>query len=116
VDGVAAPPGLCHLLIAANTARVGGGMRAAPAADPADGALDLVTVGPVSRGTLVRLLALAYWGRHVGRPGVTVRRIRRLEAEGQGRWPLNLDGEVWKALPARIEILPGVLSVLVPGP
>jgi diacylglycerol kinase (ATP) len=78
-------------------------------ADAADGWLDLVTVGAMSRPQLVRLLARARTGGHVGRPGVAIRRVRRVEAAGAGVGPLNVDGEAWGELPASVEVLPGAL-------
>jgi diacylglycerol kinase (ATP) len=98
-----------HLVVVANTSTFGGGMRVAPEADPADSWLDLVTVGAVSRGQLLRLLAHARTGDHVGRPGVAIRRARRVEAAGDGVAPLNVDGEPWGTLPAVFEILPGAI-------
>jgi diacylglycerol kinase (ATP) len=59
VDGHPEPPASYHLVALANTSTFGGGMRVAPWANPADGWLDLVTVGAVSRGQLFRLLARA---------------------------------------------------------
>jgi diacylglycerol kinase (ATP) len=84
-------------------------MRVAPTADAADGWLDLVTVGAVSRGQLFHLLAHARTGGHVGRPGVAIRRARRVEAAGDGIGLLNVDGEAWDELPASFEALPGAL-------
>lgn len=89
-------------------------MRVAPTADPADGWLELVTVGDLSRTALLRLLLRVHTGGHVGRPGVTVRQVRRVELAGTGSLPLNLDGEVCGTLPAMVEILPGALSFLAP--
>jgi YegS/Rv2252/BmrU family lipid kinase len=109
VDGIRESPAPYHLVALANTSTFGGGMRVAPGADPADGWLDLVTVGAVSRGQLLRLLARARSGGHVGRPGVIVRRVRRVEAGGDGPGPLNVDGEAWGQLPATFEVLPGAL-------
>jgi YegS/Rv2252/BmrU family lipid kinase len=109
VDGLAEPPTPYHLVALANTSTFGGGMRVAPSADPADGWLDLVTVGAVSRGELLALLTRVRRGRHVGRPGVTLRQARRLQVTGEGSGPLNVDGEAWGELPARFEALPGAL-------
>jgi YegS/Rv2252/BmrU family lipid kinase len=109
VDGRPEPAAPYHLVVLANTSTFGGGMRVAPGADPADGWLDLVTVGAASRGELLALLARVRRGSHVGRPGVTLRRARRVEAAGNGVRPLNVDGEAWGRLPATFEILPGAL-------
>jgi diacylglycerol kinase (ATP) len=112
VDGRVEPPVPYHLVVVANTSTFGGGMRVAPAADPSDGWLDLVTVGAVSRGQLLGLLARARTGGHVGRPGVTLRRVRRLQVTGEGSGPLNLDGEAWGELPATFEICSGAIRWL----
>jgi diacylglycerol kinase (ATP) len=114
VDGVAEPPAAYHLVVVANTRMFGGGMAVAPDADPADGRLDLVTVGAVGRGALLGLLARAYSGAHVGQPGVAVRRVRRVEVTAAEPWPLTLDGDLDGTLPAVVEVLPGALPVLVP--
>ena len=110
LEGIRASPAPYHLVVLANTSTFGGGMRVAPEADPTDGWLDLVTVGAVSRGQLLRLLARARTGDHVGRPGVMVRRVRRVEGAGERPGPLNIDGEAWGHLPATFEVLPGALG------
>jgi len=89
-------------------------MRVAPWANPADGWLDLVTVGTLSRGQLLRLLARARMGGHVRRPGVTVRRARRVEASSNGREPVNVEGDAWGTLPATFEVLPSALRWVGP--
>ena len=46
---------------------------------------------------------------------MTARRGRKLEADAApGAVPLELDGEPVGALPARIELLPGAISVVGP--
>ncbi|MGH7321607.1 MAG: diacylglycerol/lipid kinase family protein, partial [Candidatus Rokuibacteriota bacterium] len=52
VDGVPEPPTPYLLGVVANTRTFGGGMRVAPAADAADGRLELVTLAGVSRPAL----------------------------------------------------------------
>ena len=95
IDERPEPPAPYHLVVLANTSTFGGGMRVAPGADPADGWLDLVTVGEASRRELLALLTRVRRGSHVGRPGVTLRRARRLHVTGEGSGPLNVDGEAW---------------------
>jgi YegS/Rv2252/BmrU family lipid kinase len=109
VDGHPEPPVPYHLVVLANTSTFGGGMRVAPEADPADGWLDLVTVRAISRGQLLRLLARARTGGHVGRPGVALRRVQRVEVAGDSSGSLNVDGETWGRLPGAFEVLPGAL-------
>jgi YegS/Rv2252/BmrU family lipid kinase len=115
VDGVPEPAAPYLVGIVANTPTIGGGMRVAPAADAADGRLDLVTVAPCPRRMLLALLARVYPGTHVGQPGVTLRRVGRLDLRSATPVPLNLDGDPARAAIAAIEVLPGVLPMLVPA-
>lgn len=111
-DGAALPRGKVHLVSVANTSSTGGGMLIAPGADASDGALDLVIVGDLSRPRLLAEFPRVYAGAHLGRPGVTARRIRRLEARSAERVYLNIDGEAVGVLPAAFEVLPKALPFL----
>ena len=111
-------------VVVANSAYYGKGMRIAPDANVDDGLLDVVVIEAASRVALVRALPSVYDGSHVLRPEVTVLRGRRVEVSAAGRdpVPVGADGEPLGALPALgdtplvVEVRPGALSVLVPGP
>ena len=111
-------------VVVANSAYYGKGMRIAPDANVDDGLLDVVVIEAASRVALVRALPSVYDGSHVLRPEVTVLRGRRVEVSATGRdpVPVGADGEPLGALPALrgaplvVEVRPGALSVLVPGP
>ena len=90
-------------------------MLIAPAADPQDGLLDMVSVGPLSRLELMRRLPLLYSGGHLGVPGVSHRLVRTLEVSSPEPVPLNVDGEVVGGLPAVFEVLPGAVPLLYPA-
>ena len=113
VDGREEPPAEYHLVAAANTSTIGGGMRLAPGADASDGRLDLLTVGALSKWELLKLLPRIYSGGHVGAPGVDLRRVRRVEVVSDESLPLNLDGDADGATPAAFEVLPGALAFLL---
>lgn len=116
VDGQDAS-GLFHAVLLANTETTGGGMRAAPGADLFDGLVEILTVEGSSRAGLLRRLAGLYDGSHVGTSGVRMLRGRVVEiAVADGPAALNIDGETAGSLPARFEVLPQVLPVLVPAP
>ncbi|MGY1608094.1 diacylglycerol kinase family protein [Geodermatophilus sp. SYSU D00700] len=102
------------LVAVGNTAWYGGGMRVCPAADPADGLLDVTVVGPVSRRELVRTRPQLTAGTHVEHPAVTVHRAARVELAGTGitAWA---DGEPVAALPVVAKAVPGALRVLGSG-
>ncbi|WP_456872637.1 diacylglycerol kinase family protein [Geodermatophilus sp. SYSU D00766] len=102
------------LVAVGNTAWYGGGMRVCPAADPADGLLDVTVVGPVSRRELVRTRPRLTAGTHVGHPAVSVHRAARVELAGAGLTGYA-DGEPVAALPLVAEAVPGALTVAGSG-
>ena len=92
--------GEATLVLAANLAAYGGGMRVAPGAQPNDGYLDVVLVRAMSRARLLALFPRVYRGSHVRHPAVQVARARHLEvtvAEPRIAWA---DGEPVNAVPA----------------
>jgi diacylglycerol kinase (ATP) len=99
------------LVAVGNTPWYGGGMRVCPAADPADGLLDVTVVGPVSRRELVRTRPRLTDGTHVDHPAVTVHRAARVGLAGAGL-TTHADGEPVAALPVVAEAVPGALRVL----
>ncbi len=99
------------LVAVGNTAWYGGGMRICPAADPADGLLDVTVVGPVSRRELVRTRPRLTAGSHVTHPAVTVHRAARVEIAG-GTLTTYADGEPVAALPVTAEAVRGALHVV----
>ncbi|MDE2143985.1 MAG: hypothetical protein KGJ84_16370, partial [Elusimicrobia bacterium] len=113
VDGREEAPADYHLVAAANTSTVGGGMKMAPDADMEDGLLDLLTVGPMARLDLLELMPRLYEGGHVGAPGVVLRRARRVEVHCEEALPLNVDGDLAGATPAVFETLPKALAFLL---
>ncbi len=113
VDGREEAPAEYHLVAAANTSTIGGGMKIAPGADAEDGLLDLVTVGPLPRAALLRLMPAVYAGGHVGAPGIVLRRARRIEVYPDETLALNLDGDLDGATPAVFEALPRTLAFLL---
>jgi diacylglycerol kinase (ATP) len=112
VDGREEAPADYHLVAAANTSTIGGGMKIAPGADAEDGLLDVVTVGALSRLELLRLMPSLYSGGHVGAPGVILRRARRIEIYSDEPLHLNLDGDLDGVTPAIFEALPKAVAFL----
>ena len=107
--------GRYYLGVLANTSSMGGGMLIAPGAADDDGFMDLVLVPDMSRLSLLRAFPGLYGGTHLNFPGVTLTRVRRLEAEADETVYLNLDGEADGMLPAAFETLPGAVKVLAPS-
>ena len=99
------------LVAVGNCASYGGGMRIAPAADPADGLLDVVIAAPLGRAALARLKPRLRHGTHVTDPRVTVFRARqvRLHADGIIGYA---DGERIGPLPLEVTCVPGAVRLL----
>jgi YegS/Rv2252/BmrU family lipid kinase len=112
VDGESQPGASYHLLAVANTSTTGGGMKIAPEADAQDGLLDFISVGALSRLSLLGRFPLIYSGGHIGTSGVSHKRVRRLEISSERTVYLNIDGDAIGALPAVFQVLPAAVPFL----
>jgi diacylglycerol kinase (ATP) len=101
------------IVAVANGHAYGGGMRISPGADPADGLLDVVVAGPISRVEFVRVFPKVFSGRHVGHRHVSVHRARRVSVDAPGIVGYA-DGERFGPLPLACEAVPGALTLLTP--
>jgi diacylglycerol kinase (ATP) len=100
------------MLVALGNARsYGGGMRVCPDADLADGLLDVVVVGPLTRRRFLQLFPRVFKGTHISDPSVQVHRAREVVLEGP---PLAVyaDGEAFGHLPLTCRVVPGALRVV----
>ncbi|MEU6232421.1 diacylglycerol kinase [Kitasatospora sp. NPDC047058] len=97
-----------------NTSSYGGGMLICPAADPADGLLDVTLVDAMPRLRIARFFPTLFQGTHVRRPEVTTHRTTSLRIESTGI-TAYADGEFMAALPVEVSVVPGALRLLVPA-
>ncbi len=110
-----APERVDHLmLVVANGRYFGGSFDIAPAADLADGMIDLVSIRNAPPLGRARLFDLVAKGRHEGHPRVDVRRGARFELRFAPPLRYEVDGEVLETREDRlvIESVPGALEVL----
>lgn len=123
-DGAERPRVLLNFTVL-NSRRFGAGIRLAPPADPGDGRLDAVLVGPLGPLALLDAVVRLLRGAHFGRPEIEHRQIRRatirplLAADGvSARATMEIDGEVVRYRGAlTISVAPGAISVRrAPGP
>jgi diacylglycerol kinase family enzyme len=87
-------------------------MVMAPSADPSDGRLDVIRVGPLGRLDLLRTFPKIYEGRHLEQPlneGATASVVTFTDPR-----PVDImvDGEVLEVTLQRLEVLPGALEIL----
>ena len=102
----------------ANGKYFGGAMMVAPNAELDDGQFDVIAMGDFGFADLLKSGRRLYQGTHLAMDKVTARRARLVEAEPvdpKGVLELDVDGEPLGRLPARFELLPGALKVVVPG-
>ena len=102
------------LLAAANTSWYGGGIHIAPLARVDDGLLSVVSIGDVGRLETIRLLRLAFSGRHLDQRQVGHALAREVRVESDTPLAIQADGENIGALPARFRCVPGALELIVP--
>jgi len=91
----------------------GGGMLAAPNADPADGLLDVVVIDDLGKLDLLWSLPRIYKGTHLSHPKVTVKRAREVDIRPRQSMSLQVDGELLGQTPARVYLLPAALNVAI---
>jgi YegS/Rv2252/BmrU family lipid kinase len=103
----------------ANGKFFGGGMKIAPDAELDDGMFDVTVVGDLGIVQLMTGFARqVYSGAHVKTKGISVRRARVVEAEAidpKDKVEFDVDGEHLGRLPARFEVMPQALWLVVPG-
>jgi YegS/Rv2252/BmrU family lipid kinase len=102
----------------ANGRYFGGAMMVAPNAEVDDGLFDVVAMGDFTFGDLLKSGRRLYKGTHLSMEKVTARRARLVEAEPVDAGAiveLDVDGECPGRLPARFELVPGALWMVVPG-
>jgi len=106
--------GRVTMLAAANGNTYGGVFRIAPQADIADGLLELMIADALSRRGILGLIPHVLRGTHVGRPGVTLVRSRRIRIETAQPLAVHADGEVLDHAATRldIDVLPHALCVV----
>jgi YegS/Rv2252/BmrU family lipid kinase len=104
-----------YTVAAANSRSYGGGMQLAPAADPADGQLDVVIISELGRLRFLALMPTVFAGTHVHQRVVETVRARTIEIAASRPFTLYADGDPIAQLPARISVAPGAMRVIVPA-
>ena len=100
-------------LVFSNSRYTGGAMMMAPRADASDGLLDVIRVGAIGRGALLKTFPKIFQGRHVEHPMVEEQRAKRVEFLEPREQPVMVDGEIMHLALKSLEVRPGALSVVV---
>ena len=118
LDGDPLPPQPVTTVAVGNGRYFGGGMMICPDARLDSGVFDVTVLGDFGRLELMMQTGKIYSGDHVYHAKVKVRRAKVVEAhndvgETQDVF-LDIDGEAIGTLPARFEIRPGAIQLVVP--
>ena len=103
------------LVVVGSGVSYGGGMKVLPESSIVDGTLDICIVEALSKTAFLRAFPKVFAGRHTSHPKVRMRRGTRVTIEANRGMRVYADGELVGPLPARFEVMPGALPVVV-GP
>jgi len=101
-------------VIVANGRFFGGGMKIAPHAELNDGLFDVIILGDVGKLKLAIKMRKVRSGTHIYEDGIEIARAKTITIECHGEVLLELDGEGPGKCPARYDILPAAINVIVP--
>jgi len=112
LDGEVEDRKVCVVLMG-NGKYGGGGMLSTPDADPQDGFFDVLIIDDLSKPDLLCSLPRIYRGTHLTHPKVKVRRVKEIEILPAEPMSLQADGELLGEIPARFQVLPLALNLVV---
>ncbi len=118
LDGKDRVEATINTVAVANGRYFGGGMMVAPNAEIDDGTFDVIAIGDLGFGELLTSGRRLFKGTHLAMDKVTARRAKLVEAEGIDPGSvieLDVDGENPGKLPARFEVVPSALWMVVPA-
>lgn len=101
-------------VMASNCKYVGGGMKVAPAADPADGLLDFLVMKSMTKPEFAANFLRVYRGTHITHPAVLTLQATLAEFALDQQVLTHVDGEIETDITAAIGIAPAALHWIGP--
>ncbi|MGI8563249.1 MAG: diacylglycerol/lipid kinase family protein [Candidatus Dormibacter sp.] len=103
-------------VVVANCRYYGGGMLIAPGARPDDGRLDVIFIGDLTVLEAARAVRQFRRGTHLERGGAKIWRVlaEEIQLSAPETVRLDVDGELPGQLPAKFDVLPHALDLVVP--
>jgi diacylglycerol kinase family enzyme len=111
VDGGPSKEAVVNDFVVANGRYFGAGLMPAPAADLADGLLDVVIFGDIDFKTARRNLPSLRRGEHLSLKEVTTFQCREVTIHAADEM-IDLDGECIGRRPLRFSVVPNAVSIL----
>lgn len=112
IDGGPVDERAAAMLVFSNSKYTGGAMKMAPRATVSDGHLDVIRVGALGRGSLLRQFPKIFSGTHVDGPDVEEARATVVDFVAPRRQPCMIDGEILMLAPRKLEVLRHALTVI----
>ena len=103
-----------YTVAVANSPYYGGGMKVAPAADPADGLLDVIFVKQTSKLRFLANLPKVFSGTHVALDEIEAHRAHEVVMQADRQFDVYADGDPITTLPTTVRLVPGALRVIAP--
>lgn len=110
LDGVVSEDDF-QMVLACNTRFTGKGMQLAPRAKLDDRLLDLIIVRRATRRQMLQLFSRVFDGSHIDMSCVDYRQVGNFELASPSCEGLNIDGELKRNLPIRVEMVPAALRL-----
>lgn len=100
------------IAIIANGNRFGGGMKAAPLAEPDDNLFDVCVIEDVSFMKFISLLPLFMKGKHLKYKEVRYFKTDKIRIESSEHYDIELDGEILLKTSIEYRVIPNALQVV----
>ena len=100
----------CTLLSFSNSRFTGGDMMMAPDADPTDGLVDFVRIGPMGRRRFLAAFPKIFKGTHPEMNEIDVTRVARVDFDMHEPVDVMVDGEIIRLALQSLEVLPGAVE------
>lgn len=102
------------IITVCNGVSFGGGMKVAPEAKQDDGLFDICIAKWVGFFRLITLLPKFIKGKHLGKKPVIYTRGKEIRIRTEGRFTVELDGELVSNTPLECRLLPDALAIVRP--
>ena len=100
----------CTLWSFSNSRFTGGDMMMAPDADPSDGLVDCVRIGPMGRRRFLGAFPRIFKGTHPELEEIDITRAERVDFELEDEVDVLVDGEILRMQLRSLEVLPGAVE------
>jgi len=100
----------CTLLSFSNSRFTGGDMMMAPNADPSDGQVDFVRIGPLGRRKFLRAFPKIFKGTHDELSEIEITRASRIDFDMEHPVDVLVDGEIIQLELHSLEVMPGAVE------